>query len=203
MSDSYTDKLKEYPVLVGAAIVAVVLILAIYLRSGVVGSLNAEYDELMLENKAMDYNVLNGKTLDKDLEELVSLTDEINKRLMNPKETADIYHYFFSLEKETGVAIGDPREVAVEPIMPEGVKEKASSKGKKKATKQFVPTLAVTEYSLNASGDFKELLRLMQKLEGGYYFGTIKRYTLGRSKDLDDKRLSMSINLGFFGVPDS
>lgn len=199
---------RKYPIPVSALGVSVLLLGVIYFRMDIVSELSAEYDQLMMESKAVDYNAVNGRGLDKDLEELEALSGEINKRLMNPKETADIYHYFFSLEKQVGVTIGDPREISVEPILPE-IKETASKKkskrgkkGKAKPNKPAAPKLAITEYSINASGGFHELVALMHKLEGGYYFGSIRRYTLGRSQDLDDTRLSMNINLGFFSIPD-
>ena len=184
------EKIKHYPIIFLGAVLSLVLVGLIYLDELSLPELKAEHQRLNQEKKVMDYNAINAVRFSENLENLKSITENINSRLMDPSERASIYQYLFQLEEEAGVTIKNPRQIQVIPI-----------EGKKK-TPGKQPMVAVTKYKMDLDGNFSQILKFIYKIQTGYYFSRIDAFELKPSKDLEPNVLTLSLSLNFFGKSD-
>jgi len=184
-------KAKQYPFAIGAGLLSLIIILLIYYRSDSVPELEQRYDYLKRQNTILDSNKINSQGLEADLQKLNTILININERMLNPSDRARNYHYFFSLEQATKVKLKDPRQELVEPFVTPASKKKKNKKDNKEQA-------FVSNYYIEASGTFPELLELIYQLQVGYFFARITRCVISPDSSADPSKLKIQLNIGFF-----
>ncbi len=189
--DAILTKLKRYPVAVGCAVLAVVLIGVLYLRSSRIPALEEERIQKDGEWKAIGENRLSAVDLKTHLEQLNVITEKIDERLMSADSKAINYQYFYKLEKSSGVRIGDLNQRgSISPGGQKGVVE----------LDLFQPIV----FTVTAEGTFKQILAFLYEIQHGNYFTIIKEFTCS-GIDADDEEevqdlLNLAVTLQVLGV---
>ena len=188
------EALEQRPLIFVGGVLSVLALLLMFFASPDISKLKDEYKELSEVEGVMDYNLVNGMLLNDDLKMLNVLNQEIQSRLLNPDDRADIFHYFFSFEDETGVIVEDPREIETIKI--------PLFENKKKLKDGILSEVAIVKYKLDVIGLFPQLLNLINKIQTGHYFARITRLSISRSDTLNPDELRMNLDINYFGVPD-
>lgn len=201
MKEKILEKIKQFPLVLISLILCMLFIGLTLYSMARMDNLEAERKSLNEERVVIEYNLLNGKSLNKDIERLKALNEIINGKLLDPKKRADDYQYFFSLEDKVGVKISNPTQIAVDPIMPTGAN--GGSTDALKTMKQAVATHAIITYRVEATGYYVNILNLIYNLQQSQYISRIKKVTISRAQQsLEHGALSANIEISYFGLPD-
>lgn len=144
------DGFKKYPVLYICGALAVVLLLATYVRSNLIDEQQAEVDKVSSLGKRYQANITNAALLAEQVDFLKQANIAIRDRGVRPADLALIIQYFYRLEAETGVKLQLAAGPAVAPIKGSG----------------FVPV----NYTLTVDGDFQHIIGFLRRLEQGSHF---------------------------------
>lgn len=150
-------KLKQYPMAVAGAVVALIFLALLYFTSGKVAELEGRYTDIETELDTILKNNENAVGLADDLVEANKLVEDIDGRLMIDGATADHYRYFLGLAESSGVSLSDPVN---------GGYLNPDEKGVSIETKEF----AQIDYSLIVKGEFPQILNFLYGLRTGKYF---------------------------------
>lgn len=133
-------------------------------------------------------NVMNSSTLNEQLETLRTANKSVAERLAKASDLAGNTQYFYRIENETGV-----REISLSPVAAKG--------GKNAAPKGHYQTVT---FSLVVEGKFNQVVNLMDRLEGGAWFGRIASLTLRHTTNADtraDPQLTATITVDLLASP--
>jgi len=183
-------KLKRYPVAVGCTVLAVVLIVALYLRGSRVSILEEEMKQIDQEWKAIGDNKSRAVDLKTHLEKLNVISEKIDERLMSANSKAINYQYFYKLEKSSGVRIGDLNQLNT-------IGQRAQTGAVE--LELFQPIV----FKVTAEGKFKQVLTFLYGIQHGKYFTIIKDFScngiIGEDDEVQDL-LNLSLTVQVLGV---
>lgn len=143
---------KKYPVAVICLFVVLVCGILIYLRGGVIEELTEEENTLAARLRLLDGNAKKGKGLQKDLENVELLVEQIDARLFELDQKAVNINFFYGLEDKMPIRIASIAQM-------KGAGE-LYAKGGPRALGLYAPI----SYSMTVSGTFSEILEFVHAL---------------------------------------
>ncbi|MDF3057210.1 MAG: hypothetical protein K0R17_1425 [Rariglobus sp.] len=169
---------KKYPLLVCSAVIALVLLLALYLRSDLLPAQRAELDKYSMEGRRHRRNIANAAQLQDQLNFLIQANNAVKDRALVAGGLAQNLQYFYRLEAEVGIKYLDLRPGA----------RSAAIKGS-----SYVPL----NYIVTIQGDFIQVITFLRHLERGAYFCRINSAVASNSGSV----ATINLNLDLLGVP--
>jgi hypothetical protein len=170
-----TAVVKKYPIPVISAIIAVVLVVVLYLRSDLSVIQQAQLDKFTAEGKLYRTNVSNSAQLEEQIDFMVQANAAVRARALNASGLAENLQYFYRLESEVGIKYRDLRP---------------AGKGKGST---YVPL----SYIVSFEGTFTQVITYLKHLEQGAYFCRITGASLSGGAD----KVTINLNLDVLGLP--
>tara|TARA_R110002050_G_scaffold21431_4_gene59345 strand:- start:63 stop:641 length:579 start_codon:yes stop_codon:yes gene_type:complete len=153
-SQDIVTAFKKHPVGFSCGLVAVLLAIGLYVRSGTIPELETTLEERTAVGEKGQNNIKNSALLDEQLAAMEGAVAQINARAIDRSALADNLQYFYQLEAEYGIKIVELR--------PESV-----SVSKTQATYVEAP------FVLGAQGTYRQLLTLLRAIEKGRRFARV------------------------------
>jgi len=147
------DRLKQYPLAVGCAVLLVVFIVIIFLRGGVASELAVKESDLTSRIRTIDENIKNSSNLEQDTEDLKVIVDKIQPLLFDRYERAINISFFYEFEDKADVVISNISQLPQpDPIYAEGGPRKLD----------LHSTLV---YNITLSGSFSSILQFLYEVD--------------------------------------
>lgn len=183
-------KIKQYPVAVGCAIGALVLLVVIWLRMPHLPNLEQLANDRDETSNTIARNLKEAVGIEEDSEELAEYVANIERRLMHPDRKAINYQFFYGLEENSGVRITGLNQVGV-----------VSSTGKPPPDKPALTLYTPIQYSIAIAGTWDQCMEFLYLLETGNFFPRYEAFSVGETRGDDAEQLvSMSFTLEMLGV---
>lgn len=178
------SKIRQYPLPLFCALVVVVLVSLYFLRGPLVDELDVTNADLEQERNAMQFNKKESQNLKTQVELAQKLIQDADKRLMDPKEVALNYDFFYRLEKSTGVRI--------------------LSMGQAISTENspWRPTLSLyrlVTYDITVEGRLENLMEFTQQVQRGSYLARLESLSATKSSGEKSESISASLKLLVLG----
>jgi len=156
-SQNIVNACKRRPLLCVCIVAGLGLLLGWYLRLGLIGETEAALAERSAYLKKLKTNAIYATQIDQQIKALKDVNQTLSDAALREGELAKNQQRFLRLEAETGVKLVDLR---AQPILP-------APKGA--AANSYVPI----GFSLTISGDYKQLITFMKRLDQGPTLGRI------------------------------
>jgi len=146
------NKLKQYPLAVICLSLLLVFIVIIFLRGGVLDELSIVEADLNSRIRTIKENTKNAVDLEKDVEDLNLIVEQINARLFVRDERALNTDFFYALEKRVNVSDFNATQLAMA--------DEAHDKGGPRELKLH----STIVFNIAFAGSFEETLRFFYEL---------------------------------------
>ncbi len=179
---------KKQPVGVVCGLLSLLLAVTLYFRLDVVDEQTKLRDDKQSEAKRLKGNNTKGRDFDKDLDALVAANKEAQDRAVQTKDILLNLRYFYQIESAAGVK--DIRTNRIGLVLP------SSAKGTPPKT-SYVPEA----YTLVESGDFRQTVELLRRIETGQRFSRFTSVVLasvGQSVEAEAEagpKLNLTVNV--------
>jgi len=150
-----------------------------YLRSGDEEYLKVSYDDLVIERTRILKNLKFGKGIESDVVVSNQQMTEVERRLLNVKDLAANYNYFYQIEAATGVKLDSLKQLEY---------EGSSSRGRRRKSSSAFDRI---RFQMIVTGRFAEVLNFVRGLEGGGAFFQVEDF-----KYVKDDELPGMVSLG-------
>jgi len=163
---AFLAALKKHTLL---AISGVVLALAAgvyFVRIGEVEYLSVSYDDLMLERTRILKNLKFGVDVEPDVEASRRQLEDAETRMLDSRDLASNYNYFFAIEKATGVTLENLKQLEYAEL---------DSKGRKRRSRTQYERI---RFTMTISGRLPEVLNFVRGLEGGGAFYQMEEFRI-------------------------
>lgn len=151
-TNKFTASLKRYPIAVVCFVVIVVCGVCIFLRGSHLSELSAQEADLNSRIRTIDQNLKSSKDLERQLEEVELLVEQVESRLFKREQRAVNINFFYDLEDRLSAKIDNISQMLVE--------DPAYAKGGPHELKLY-STIA---YSISLNGQFDEILSFLFEL---------------------------------------
>ncbi len=172
--------LKKHPIGFGCLLVSIICGVLLYVRSGNIAATQAELEASSAQAAKMIANVRNSNGLPEHVKEIQALSKEMESRLMKAGQLAVNLQYFYKLETENEVKLGDVRQNAV----PRNSKTQYSG----------VP------FSVSVQGSYPHVMNFLNRLQIGRHFCRINTANFSKSGDTGSD-VTLVLNLELLGQP--
>ncbi|MFA6961314.1 MAG: hypothetical protein WC205_11230 [Opitutaceae bacterium] len=178
-AQTLTAGIKKYPILLGAGLISLALILVLYFRSGLQEAKQAELDKYSSDVARYRSNISNSAQLQEQVDFLIKANAAVKDRAFASNTLALNLQYFYRLESEVGIKYLDLR--------PGG---KSAPIGGKGGT--YVPL----NYVVTIQGTFAQAITYLRHLEQGEYFCRVN--TMSASGG--DSSVTLNLNIDLLGI---
>ncbi len=144
---------------------AFVFLVLLIVRIPKTGELERDLESERMALRRMQQNIAQGADLHAQLDLLNEQVAQIDDRLMERREVAVNYDYFYRMEEAAGVRI-------------QNIQQQAQAAGAS-VTLPRIELYDVIGYSVTAQGGFEDIVDFIQKLETGRHFVRIQSLNLG------------------------
>ena len=179
---------KRYPVGVVCGLVGVIMLAGLYLRSDRADDLSDQSKQLEEQSKKILGEIRNGANIAEQYAALSAKTKDLDSRLIRGSERALNQRYFYRIESDTGV-----KEV--------NLQQTSSGAEPGKGDKRLYCGIG---YSVIVTGDFRQILDFVGKIESGQYFYRLISATVSRKAgDAAGAApvITLSLNIELLGLP--
>lgn len=176
------QKVKQYPIAVGFGAVALVLLVAVVMRFGRIGELEAQVADLDAKRGKMQRNARFGATLEADNAELKRLLGEIGDKLVDPNTKATNLDYFYSLQERTGLHVSRVKQEDPPPVDP-------------RAPKGPVKNYEPLKFYINGEGSFSDLVRFLDLVQRDRYLVRLERLRFAPAQETLEHSINAEIDL--------
>jgi hypothetical protein len=180
----YLTLLKKNPIGVGCGVLSLVLAAGIYYRGGQVPDVEAELAQRSAEGQRYSANLKNAVQMKEHLDGLVAANAEIDRRLVHVGQSLTNSQFFYKLESDSGVKLGNPTQTTT-------VAPKAAGKT------AFVPV----GFSISVQGNLAQLLGFLRRLESGAHYCRVLSVTCTGSPSDPNAPLNLTLSLELLGLP--
>lgn len=185
MSAEIINRMKEYPLAVGASLIIVVAAALLFLRADRTQMLETELRSAEMALTRMETNLREAVDLEADKERLTRLREQVDGRLMVREEVALNLDYFYRLEAAYDVRIENLRPLGGS-AGPAGV----------------VPTVDLFDvlgFDITVRGDFAKVTEFIRALEADHYFGRVESLNITRPTGDAANVVAVQIALNLLG----
>ncbi len=178
--------LRQYRFAAALGALSVVLLALLVVRMPKAGELERELDSERMTLRRMQQNIAQGADLRGHVETVKSQVAQIDERLMERREVAVNYDYFYRMEEASGVRI-------------QSIQQQAQAAGGG-VTLPRIELYDVIGYSVTAQGLFEDIVDFIQQLETGRHFVRIQSVNLSATgQTAPGGRLTAQIELNVLG----
>lgn len=174
--------IKRNPLTVGCGLLSLLLLVGIYFRKALIPEAEAELAQKSAEGERHAANIRNSDQLKEQYAELVAANKEVDARAVRVSQVGTNIQFFYKLESETGVKLGDPSQTT-----------RVAVKGKT----VFLPVT----FTVSAQGDMSQLLHFLRMLENGTRYCRVMSAAISQSVINRSAALSLTLNLELLGYP--
>jgi hypothetical protein len=179
--------LKKNPIGFGCGALCLVLAAAMYYRSDLVPAEETNLEQKSAEAERLANNLKNAAQLQEQLDAMIAARKQVESRLVHPGDLAKNQQYFYRLEAESGVKLADCRQNSLP------------------AEKDRKTLYLLVPYTVEAKGDYAQLLGLLRRLESGTHYCRVLNATLTMSgaaaSEGGGAALGLNLNLELLGQP--
>jgi hypothetical protein len=179
--DDLMEKFRRYPVPAISGAIVLLCFLAYYFRSDLISDLDARQNDVLDQRNQVDLNLVAGGNLAEHMAEMRAHFAALEERVVQPYDLANNMNYFYQLESNTGVGLGE-------------LKQNASSD--KPAPKN---ALGGVGYAVTMSGSFAQVVAAFNELENGARFYHLRNFNLERGREVNGSVVQLSLNLELLG----
>lgn len=178
--------IKKQPVGFACGMLSLVLAGFLYYRASAIDEKQTEYETKSAEAAKIVSNVTTSKNLPEQVQEIQSLTKDLESRLVNAGQLAINQQYFYKLELENEVKLLEVRQ---------------NNQQKKGAT-----VYSGVSFSVTVQGPFKKIMNFLNHIENGRHLcrftGAVfsKNRTSGGAGSAQDD-MTLVLNLELLGQP--
>ena len=179
---------KRYPIGVVCGLASVIMLGGLYLRSDRADELSAQSKDLEAQSKKILGEIRNGASIAEHYATLSAKTKDLDSRLVRGSERALNQRYFYRIESDTGV-----KEV--------NLQQTSSGAEPKKGDNRLYSGIA---YSVVETGDYRQILDFIGRLESGqYYYRLISATVSRKAGDAAGAApvITLSLNIELLGLP--
>jgi Tfp pilus assembly protein PilO len=101
------DKIKAFPIAVASVLLLLLLVVAIFMRSGVADELSITESELNSRIRVIDKNIKSSNDIEQNTEDLKLIVEEMDSRLFSRYERAVNISFFYTFENLADVVISN------------------------------------------------------------------------------------------------
>ncbi|MCC5807044.1 MAG: hypothetical protein JJU00_12015 [Opitutales bacterium] len=178
--------LRQHRVAMVLCAFAVVFIALLVVRVPMTGELESELESERMTLRRMQQNLAQGEDLRGHLDTIKTQVVQIDERLMERREVAVNYDYFYRMEEAAGVRI-------------QNIQQQAQAAGSA-VTLPRIELYDVIGYSVTAQGGFEDIVDFIQQLESGRHFVRIQSVNLSSAGQAGSVgRLNAQIELNVLG----
>jgi len=145
--------LRKYPVLSGAVLICIPLVVMCFFRADAIIEQQAELEKVKAESSLFRTNIANSSQLQQQVEFLAQAKAAIAKRAFRAESLPLNLQYFYKLEADVGVKYLN--------LNPSGRTAPAAAK-----TGAYIPL----NYNVSVQGNFHQIITYLRCLEQGAYF---------------------------------
>lgn len=179
--------LKRYPIAIAGVVVSLIALGGYFVRGNRVAALNDHLNDVEARAQVILNEVHDAAHLPEQYATLAAATKQLDSRLVRGTDRATNQAYFYELEMQTGV-----KEIS---LQPSGPNQKKSAGG----------LYEKIGYSVTITGDYRQILDFIGRLESGRYFCHIVNASLIRSDSssapVAESTVSLTINAELLGLP--
>jgi len=172
--------IKKHPIGFGCGLVGVICGILLYVRAGAIATSQAELEESSAQANKMIANVRNANGLTEQLAEIQTLGKEVDARLMKAGQLAVNLQYFYKLETENEVKLGEVRQNAIS----------------RNAKTQYVGV----PFSVSVQGPFANVMNFLNRLQNGRHFCRINTANITKVGE-SGENLNLALTLELLGQP--
>ncbi len=181
-TEDLVERIKRHPLQIACGAIVLACALLYYFRMDVISNIETSLDDATRKSNRVEDNIAAGASLDDHLSTMNAFVSQLGPRLVHPADLADNLKYFYKLESETGVTLGDLRQ---------------SAPGAKGKDSLFVGV----GYDVMLSGTFPQVVSFINELEHGERFFRLRNFNLQRGRDVGRPTLMLSMNIELLGAP--
>jgi Tfp pilus assembly protein PilO len=183
-SSSIIATIKKYPTGFACGAICLVAAVLIYFTTSTIDEKQAEYEAKAAEAARILANVRNSNGLPEQVAEIQALTKEMDSRLVRAGQLAVNLQYFYKLEAENEVKLGDVRQNGLPAT---------------RATKNLY--LGVP-YNVSVTGGYKQVMAFLYRLEAGRHFCRFNTVSIAKSPGgIPADAMSLSLSIELLGTP--
>ncbi|HEX9781151.1 MAG TPA: hypothetical protein VGA56_00265 [Opitutaceae bacterium] len=182
-TEDLLEKVRRYPVQFICGAIVLACAVGYYSRMDVISGAEARLDDTLSRAERVDDNIRVGASLPEHLAAMRTFTSQLDDRLVRPSELAENLKYFYRLESETGVSLGDLRQAAPNAKRTDGA------------------LFAGVGYDLMLSGGFAQIVGFINQLECGERFYRLNSFSLQRGREAGQPSVMLGMNLELLGTP--
>jgi hypothetical protein len=179
--------LKRYPIAIAGVVVSLIALGGYFVRGNRVADLNDQLNDVEARAQKILNEVHDAARLPEQYATLAAATKELDSRLMRGTDRATNQAYFYELEMQTGV-----KEINLQPSGPDLYKSAGGLYER-------------IGYAITITGDYRQILDFIGRLESGRYFCHIVNASLIRlnnsSAPAAGSTVSLTINAELLGLP--
>lgn len=164
---------KNYIVAFSGAIIFACLIVH-FVRGEQITRLAADYDDLGIRRSRILKNLKFAADIDRDLERLAAMQEELEARLFRPEDLASNQRYFYRIESMADVSLKSLQQI-LKPA-PTG---KNSKKARRKAEQASYQEIV---YDMGVEGTFENVISFLRAIEGGEAIAYLEGFSMVGSK---------------------
>ncbi len=180
-------KIKQYPIVVGGVILSLILVGAYFTRSGGASALDAKINDMENQLKRFTVNFENSTNLEPQLEEMKTLSAELNERTMDGLQRGLNLDYFYQFERDSNLRI-------INVAQQEGADTTGETVGKPKLERFDSIGFIVT-----AEGKYEDLLSFLYELQHDQYFVRIDSFSAQMASDALQDNIRVELRLEILG----
>ncbi len=182
-NDELIALVKKNPISVGCGLLSLLLVGAIYYRSGEIPAAEDLLLQKSAEAERYALNVKNGNQLKEQFEAITQWNKVIETRMVRVSQFGNNTQFFQQLRRDTGVNLVDFRQSTTAANLPKGSKT------------AFIPVM----FSVSVQGTLPQILDFMRLLETGTHYCRV--LTASMSITSRTGPLTLSLNLELLGLP--
>ena len=175
------EKFRRYPIPTISGAIVLLCCLAYYFRIDLISDLDARQSDVAEQRILVDLNLVAGGNLAEHMVDMRARFAALEERVVQPYDLANNMNYFYQLESNTGVGLGE-------------LKQNASSD--KPAPKN---ALGGVGYALTMSGSFAQIVAAFNELENGSRFYHLRNFNLERGREVNSAVIQLALNLELLG----
>jgi Tfp pilus assembly protein PilO len=175
------EKFRRYPIPTISVVIVLLCLVAYYFRIDLISDLDARQSEVLDQRNQVDLNLVAGGNLAEHMNEMRTRFAALEERVVQPYDLASNMNYFYQLESNSGVGLGE-------------LKQNASSDKPVPKNK-----LGGVGYTVSMTGSFAQIVGAFNELENGQRFYRLRHFNLERGREVNGSVIQLSLNLELLG----
>jgi hypothetical protein len=176
--------IKRNPVSIACAVLSVIFVAALFLRSDFIAEAETKLAEKSAEAQKYAANIQYSAQLKEQVDTVTALNKEIDARIIRASQLGTNTQYFYKMESGTDVKMIDLRQVTPATVA-------------KPAKGSFLPVA----FAVSVQGDLNHILTFLQQVENGAHYSRVLTASLSSNPAQRGSSLTLALSLELLGTP--